>query len=162
MDFRTVLPKLQPRVGSHLVGGYFSSQETSSPSVQLFRENSRSTTAHSEGINPCGEHRSSQLLWVCLDNELVLSDSAQAPCQPQYHPPGRESDCATVQTTLQQQDGGSSLPSHSWGTRELHPSPCTWCCRGCRRFSCSSRIRGDHYPSVAQAGEAAALGVLPP
>lgn len=101
VDFRTVLPKLQPRVDSHLVGGYFSSQEASSPSVQLFRENSRSTAAHSEGINPCGVHRSSQLLWVCLDNELVLSDSAQAPCQPQCHPPGRESaPCHSMDCTL--------------------------------------------------------------
>lgn len=70
--------------------------------------------------------------------------------------------CATVWTTLWQQSGGTSLPFYSWETRELHPSPCTWCCRRPRRFSCSSRIRGDPHLGVAQAGGAEALGVLPP
>lgn len=73
--------------------------------MQLFRENSRSTTAHSEGIKPCGVHRSSQLLWVCLDHELVLSDSAQAPCQPQCHPPGGEADlCHSMDHTGSRMD----------------------------------------------------------
>lgn len=100
-----MLSKLQPCVSSHLVGGCFSSQEASSPPVQLFRENSRSSTAYSEGIKPCGVHRSSQLLWVCLDHELVLSDSAQAPCQPQCHPPGGEADlCRSMDHTGSRMD----------------------------------------------------------
>lgn len=42
-----------------------------------------------------------------MDKELVLSDRPQAPCQPQCHLLGVTLTCATVWTTLWQQDGGS-------------------------------------------------------
>lgn len=47
-----VLPRLQPCVAHHLVEGYFSSREASSPAMPLFRETPRPTNIHTGGNKP--------------------------------------------------------------------------------------------------------------